>query len=137
MKKRILIIAISLLTLFPISAKAIDKDTLSLIGKEKFNGWFFDRDINNWNFFKNGEMIKDNWINDNGKIYYAKIDGAVVNGWYQINNNWYFFNKYNGSMQTGWIKQGSNWYYLNADGTMAHDTTIDGYNLGSNGAWVQ
>ena len=40
-------------------------------------------------------------------------------------------------MKTGWFKDGSNWYYLNSDGTMAHDTTIEGYKLGSNGTWIK
>lgn len=34
-------------------------------------------------------------------------------------------------MDTRW----GNWYYLLKNGTMAKDTTIDGYVLDSNGAW--
>ena len=30
-----------------------------------------------------------------------------------------------------------NWYYLQANGAMAKNTTIDGYRLGSNGAWIR
>jgi glucan-binding YG repeat protein len=29
------------------------------------------------------------------------------------------------------------WYYLNQSGTMEHDKYIDGYYVGSNGAWVE
>ena len=135
MKKRILIVVMSLFTLFPISASAINKDTLSRMGKEKFNGWFFDRDVQGYNFFKNGEIVKNDWVNDKGKIYYAKADGVIAKNWYQINNNWYYFTS-TGILKTGWLKDGSNWYYLNADGTMAYDTYIGQYRLGSDGVWI-
>lgn len=61
-------------------------------------------------------------------------------------NNWYMVNatgdpqvgwqKDNGYMATGWVKNGETWYYCNADGSMAANITIDGYQLGSNGAWI-
>lgn len=40
-------------------------------------------------------------------------------------------------MQTGWVCSNGNWYYFYGDGTMAHDTTIDGYYLNSAGAWTK
>lgn len=39
-------------------------------------------------------------------------------------------------MQTGWLNSDGNWYYLYGDGTMAHDTTVDGSHLNSAGAWT-
>ncbi|NAS18184.1 hypothetical protein GND98_009945 [Clostridium butyricum] len=39
-------------------------------------------------------------------------------------------------MQTGWLLDGSTWYYLNANGSMAANTTVDGYVLGANGAML-
>ena len=36
-------------------------------------------------------------------------------------------------MRTGWFQDGDKWYYLNDDGTMARDTDVDGYHLGSDG----
>jgi serpin B len=136
MRNKILAIALCMLCLFPISASAINKDTLSSMSKGKFNGWFYDRDVQGYNFFKNGEIVKNNWINENEKVYYAKADGVIAKSWYQINNNWYYFSS-TGTLKTGWLKDGSNWYYLNSDGTMAHDTYIGNYYLGTNGAWVQ
>ncbi|MEW9992545.1 hypothetical protein AB2T77_21155, partial [Clostridium butyricum] len=38
--------------------------------------------------------------------------------------------------QTGWLLDGSTWYYLNANGSMAANTTVDGYVLGTNGAML-
>ena len=40
-------------------------------------------------------------------------------------------------METGWLQEDNGkWYYLNNDGSMAHDTVIDGYKLGSDGVWI-
>ena len=40
-------------------------------------------------------------------------------------------------MKTGWLNDNGTWYYLNADGSMAANTYVDGYYVGSNGAWVK
>ena len=65
-----------------------------------------------------GNPIKSNWFNDksSGKWYYLGADGV---------------------MQTGWILTGGKYYYLNSDGSMAYSTTISGYKLGADGAWVR
>jgi hypothetical protein len=65
-----------------------------------------------------GNPIKSNWFNDksSGKWYYLGADGV---------------------MQTGWILNGGKYYYLNSNGSMAYSTTISGYKLGSDGAWIR
>lgn len=135
MKKIIILCLTGLMFLSSIKTSAIDKFTVDVLKDEKFTGWYYDRDIKNWNYFKNGEVIKNDWVNDNN-LYYLKDDGSMAKGWQQINNNWYCFAN-NGAMKTGWLKDGSNWYYLNSYGTMAHDIYIGSYYLGSNGAWVK
>jgi lactocepin len=41
-------------------------------------------------------------------------------------------------MNTGWKLINGKWYYLNPkSGKMAYSTTIDGYKLGSDGAWIK
>lgn len=57
-------------------------------------------------------------------------------GWKEINGKWYYFGQ-DGYMETGWIKYDGKSYYLNSDGSMAHDITIDGLTLGSDGTWNQ
>lgn len=57
-------------------------------------------------------------------------------GWKNIDGEWYYFGN-NGYMKTGWIQDGSKWYYLYNSGAMAKDTTVNGYVLGSDGAWIQ
>lgn len=46
--------------------------------------------------------------------------------WYTEGNSW----------SVGWRQIDGKWYYFESNGYMAHDTIIDGYALGSDGAWV-
>jgi len=46
--------------------------------------------------------------------------------WYTVGNSW----------ATGWAKLDGKWYYFDSNGYMAHDTTIEGFKLGSDGAWM-
>ena len=48
---------------------------------------------------------------------------------------WYYLAD-NGQMQTGWITVDGKEYYMEENGHMAHDTTVDGKELGSNGAKI-
>jgi len=54
--------------------------------------------------------------------------------WKQDNVGWW--NTEGSSYSTGWRTIDGKWYYFNSNGYMAHDTIIDGYKLGSDGAWV-
>ncbi|AOR23867.1 right-handed parallel beta-helix repeat-containing protein [Clostridium taeniosporum] len=49
-----------------------------------------------------------------------------IGWWYTIDNSW----------ATGWMKIHGRWYYFYSNGYMAHDTIIDGFKLGSDGAWI-
>lgn len=71
------------------------------------------------------------WKQDNSGWWYSQGSSYATN-WSKIDGQWYYFDS-NGYMKTGWVKDGENWYYLYADGTMAHDTTIQGYYLNSSG----
>ncbi len=68
---------------------------------------------------------------------YRKADGTMAIGWTLIGNDWYYFDT-NGAMKTGWIKDSSGkWYYLRESGTMAKNTTIDGYKLSPDGTYIK
>lgn len=54
--------------------------------------------------------------------------------WKKTNNYGWWFSE-GSSWATGWKKIDGKWYYFYYNGYMAHDTTIDGYKLGSDGAW--
>lgn len=79
------------------------------------------------------------WINYNGIWYYLGTDGIKKTGWQYINGNWYYLDTVQGMMLTGWMRDVTDgqYYYLNSDGTMAYNTTINGYRLGQSGAWIK
>ena len=58
-------------------------------------------------------------------------------GWLKDSNNkWYYLNE-NGSMQSsGWKVINGKWYYFFGNGEMASNTTVNGYKLGKDGAWI-
>ena len=39
--------------------------------------------------------------------------------------------------KTGWKLVNGKWYYFYESGAMAYNTTIEGYAVGSDGAWIQ
>lgn len=77
-------------------------------------GWVQNSD-NTWNYILENGIKKTGWLNNNGTWYYLNSEGT---------------------MQTGWINDNGTWYFCNTSGAMLSDTTIDGYQLGSNGAWI-
>lgn len=36
-----------------------------------------------------------------------------------------------------WILTGGKWYYVGVDGAMLTNTTVSGYKVGADGAWIQ
>ncbi|GEP63143.1 hypothetical protein CBE01nite_09110 [Clostridium beijerinckii] len=70
-----------------------------------------------------------------GTRYKYKEGDSYVTGWKYIDNDWYYFNS-DGVIRSGWVNDNGNWYFCYAHGQMAHDTTIDGYYLNSDGAWT-
>lgn len=75
------------------------------------------------------------WRQSEGKWWYSQGGSSYATSWTQINGKWYYFDEY-GYMKTGWLYDSGNWFYFYGDGTMAHDTTIDGCYLNSSGAWT-
>ena len=55
---------------------------------------------------------------------------------YNDNGAWYYL-KADGVMATGWISDNGTWYYCDASGAMLSNTTVDGYILGVDGAWIK
>lgn len=71
------------------------------------------------------------WRQDSSGWWYSK-GSSYATTWTKIDGQWYYFDS-NGYMKTGWVKDNGNWYYFYVDGTMAHDTTIDGCYLDGTG----
>jgi bacillopeptidase F len=97
-------------------------------------GW--QKDGAKWYYLdKNGSMATG-WAHDGKAWYYLQSNGAMATGWKYVGQAWYFLNN-TGSMATGWVFTGGKWYYLNSNGKMASNTTVNGYKLGADGAWVR
>lgn len=83
------------------------------------------------------EILATGWLNYNGSWYYLGSDGARKTGWQSVDGAWYYLDS-QGKIQTGWIKDSNGkYYYLNSNGAMAYNTTVGGYKLGYDGAWIQ
>ena len=55
--------------------------------------------------------------------------------WKHNNTGWWY--RQGESWSIGWKEIDGEWYYFGQDGYMAHDTVIDGHELGSDGTWIQ
>ena len=84
-----------------------------VINPQAANGWQ-QNDSGQWNYYRNGEPVK---------------------GWLSDDQKWYWLDKTTGMMFAGgWRQIDGKWYYFYTDGSMAVNTTIDGYTIGSDGA---
>lgn len=122
---------ITVLTMCMVMGVSIGASTIA--NADLNNGWINTN--RGWNYYENGS-IKTGWLNDGGSFYYLKGDGSMATGWINANNTWYYMNE-SGSMKTGWLNDNGVWYYLNENGAMVSNTTINGYYLGTDGAWTQ
>ena len=76
------------------------------------------------------------WMQNSTGWWYTE-GNSWATGWRQINNQWYYFDT-TGYMKTGWLQDtDGKWYYLNNDGSMMTNSKINGYQLDSNGAWIE
>ncbi|OCA97427.1 N-acetylmuramoyl-L-alanine amidase family protein [Clostridium beijerinckii] len=92
--------------------------------------------VGNYYLLDNGNMATG-WLNYSGSWYYLGSDGARKTGWQSVDGAWYYLDS-QGKIQTGWIKDSNGkYYYLNSNGAMAYNTTVGGYRLGYDGAWIQ
>ncbi|MVX63292.1 cell wall-binding protein [Clostridium chromiireducens] len=84
--------------------------------------------------------VKTNqWVLLNGRWQYNDSIGIPLKSQWFFDRNlskWYHLGS-DGNMQTGWILDGGKYYYLYPDGSMAANTKIGSYSVGSNGAWIK
>ncbi|MEI3164351.1 MAG: S-layer homology domain-containing protein [Lachnospiraceae bacterium] len=84
-----------------------------VIDPQTANGWQ-QNDSGQWSYYRNGKPVKG-WLSDDQKWYWlVKATGMMFAG--------------------GWKQIDGKWYYFYPDGTMAVNTTIDGYTIGPDGA---
>jgi len=107
------------------------------VGNAIKNSWFTDRNYGKDYYLQADGNMATGWLSNNGSWYYLGTDGAKKTGWQSANGTWYYLDS-QGIMQTGWMKDiTGKYYYLNSNGTMASNTTIGGYKLGTDGAWTK
>ncbi|AOR24097.1 N-acetylmuramoyl-L-alanine amidase family protein [Clostridium taeniosporum] len=105
-----------------------------IVGGKRITGWNF---INGrWYHMDSFGIMQRGWVNLNGSWYYLNYNGDMVIGWKNINGKWYYLSE-DGKMLTGWVCYSGKWYYLDYSGAMVSNTTINGYRLGYNGAWIR
>ncbi len=63
------------------------------------------------------------------------VTPMVANAEWKSDSNGWWYTEGN-SWATGWKQINGAWYYFYSDGYMAHDTTVEGYYLNSNGIWI-
>lgn len=105
-----------------------------LTGNKVISKWINVEGI--WYYLKVDGIMATGWLNDRGTWYYLNQSGAMKTGWLNDGGTWYYLSS-SGAMKTGWLNDGGTWYYLYYSGAMAYNATIDGYKLGSNGAWIK
>ncbi|MCR4702181.1 MAG: hypothetical protein K5665_00800 [Saccharofermentans sp.] len=88
-----------------------------------------------WYYFEGSGAMATGWKQLGGVWYYFGTSGAMATGWQTIGGKWYYFEG-SGAMATGWKQLGGKWYYFYDSGAMASNTVIDGWTLGSDGAWT-
>ena len=122
-------------------------------------------DDETWYYQKQGQLVQNAWVKDNGNWYFMNDKGVMFNqtwlyqggNWYAFtssgamiasdwlydNHSWYYL-KDSGAMATGWMKDSGSWYYLNKSGSMATGWAKDSgswYYLNNSGSmatgWVK
>lgn len=118
-------------------------------------GWVLN-DNGQWLYYKDGKALTD-WQSIYGVAYSFTSTGVLQTGWVKDNaGNWhlysgnkalvgwqdisrgdskktYYFAE-DGIMASGkWLQIDAKWYYFNADGSLARNTKVDGYDVDENG----
>lgn len=94
-------------------------------------GWVYVND--NWYYMGPDGDMQTGWIQPApASWYHLNQSGIMERGWINVDGKWYFLAQ-DGKMQTGWVNDNNRWFYLNGDGSMAVNTTVDGWSIGSDG----
>lgn len=86
----------------------------------------------------NGNAVNNTAANNTSNKNNEQVqqtNGNMATGWLNYNGSWYYLGT-DGAMKTGWQLVSGKYYYLYTDGHMAYSTTINGYKLGTDGAWT-
>lgn len=90
-----------------------------------------------WYYMDASGAMKTGWLNLNGTYYYLESWGGMATGWKNVNGTWYYLQGSGAMVANGWYWINGKCYYFYNWGGMAANTTIDGYKVGTDGAWVK
>lgn len=79
-----------------------------------------------------GTFLKGSWLDVAGLRYHLDRNGYIQVGLTEVDGKVYFFHP-SGMVIAGWLQIGDGIYYFQADGSMAVNTVVDGFMLGSDG----
>ncbi|MBZ2120508.1 SH3 domain-containing protein [Streptococcus infantis] len=99
------------------------------LGWKKING--------SWYYFQTSGAMRTGWLKDGSKWYYLKSSGEMQTGWLKDKGIWYYLESSGAMKASQWFQVSGKYYYVNASGELAVDTTIDGFQVDSNGARVE
>ncbi|MFR1832433.1 MAG: N-acetylmuramoyl-L-alanine amidase family protein [Lachnospiraceae bacterium] len=91
-------------------------------------------------YFNNDGSMYTGWLLQNDKWYYLNtvensLQGAMFTGWIKRDNQTYYADA-NGELVDGWCQIDGNWYYFYPDSkAMACSTTVDGFYVDQDGVW--
>ena len=93
-------------------------------------------------YFNDDGSLYTGWLSFNGKRYYLNtvdnsLQGAMFTGWI-IRDGQTFYADSNGELVEGWCQIDGNWYYFHPGSyEMARDTRISGFYVNQDGIWTQ
>ena len=90
-----------------------------------------------WYYFQTNGAMRTGWLKDGSKWYYLKSSGEMQTGWLKDKGIWYYLESSGAMKASQWFQVSGKYYYVNASGELAVDTTIDGFQVDSNGARVE
>ena len=95
-------------------------------------GWT-KNDSGHWLYYQSGKALTG-WQTIGKLRYFFNADGVMHEGWKQDESTgeWYCWT--DAGAVTGWREIGGKWYYFDENGVMAVNTTVDGYEVGPDGA---
>ena len=117
------------------AAAALHRYIRLTIDESTARGWT-RLDDGKWQYYTWDGKLAKGWATIGGGRYYFDQNGVRQTGWRtEANGSRYYLDPATGAMQSGkWVQIGAKWYYFKTDGTLATNTTIDGYEVGADGA---
>lgn len=107
----------------------LDQSNVTDTSKNPKSKWISEN--NHWYYYNENGNKATGWNSISGHWYYMNNDGVMKTGWLTDNGIKYYLNS-DGAMQIGWLLL-DNWYYFNNNGSIATNTTVDGWNIDGNG----